>query len=474
MSRVNVPLAASSASPRTHEGAPAVRITPEQALRRSVLSCMLWEGTFYEDGVEIADRIAQLAAEVPAATLAALAVEARQRFNLRHAPLLLLSALVKTGRGSAMVSDAIASAIQRPDELGELLAVYWRKGKRPLAAQLKKGLARAMLKFDEYALAKYDRNAAIKLRDVAFLCHVKAEGERGRLLARLVNKDFLPEATKGAKFPVKATHGLSEAEREALPGDGDPAVEVGLAAPDTWEVALSGGEDKKATFERLLREEKLGYLALLRNLRGMMEAGVDQALVTAALRARKGARRVLPFRYIAAARACPQLEGAIDAALMAAIDDLPTLPGRTIVLVDVSGSMDDKLSAKSDMKRVDAAAALASIIKGDLRVFTFSHQTVEVPPRRGMAGVDAVISSQPHGGTYLGRAVGHVAALPCDRLIVLTDEQSHDAVPRLLGTRCYLINVASAKNGVGYGGSWTHLDGFSERVLSFIAEVEAR
>jgi len=60
-------------APRTHEGAPAAILTPEQALRRSVLSCMLWENEFYEDGVQIAGRIHQLVPQVAAEQVAALA-----------------------------------------------------------------------------------------------------------------------------------------------------------------------------------------------------------------------------------------------------------------------------------------------------------------------------------------------------------------------------------------------------------------
>src|SRR5205085_494685 len=151
--------------------------------------------------------------------------------------------------------------------------------------------------------------------------------------------------------------------------------ERSLIAPDTWEVALSGGADKKETFERLLSEGKLGYLALLRNLRNMAEAGVDVDLVRDAIIARKGgAHRVLPFRYVAAARAAPRFEVWLDQALIEAIAEMPILPGKTIVLVDVSGSMDAALSRRSDMKRVDAAAALGAIVPGEVRLFTFSDK----------------------------------------------------------------------------------------------------
>lgn len=420
----------------THEGAPAVANLPaEKQLRRSVLSCLLWESEFYEDGKSIADRIVEAAEKVKPAALAALAIEAREVFHLRHVPLLLLDVLSKTGRGNKLVADTIASVVQRPDEMGELLTIYWRNGRKMVPAQMRKGLATAFAKFDEYRLAKYDRDGAVKLRDVLRLVRPKpANDEQSALWKRVKDRT--------------------------------------LATPDTWEVELSAGKAKKETFERLLREKNLGYLALLRNLRNMVQAGVDTELVRNAIIAREGgAHRVFPFRYVAAARAAPQFEPALDQSLCEAIADMPVPLGKTIVLVDVSGSMDERLSAKSDMNRIDAAAALASIMPGDLRVFTFSNALVEVPPRRGMAGVDAVIRSQQHGGTLLGAAIAEVNKLPHDRLIVITDEQSHDKVPEPTAKAAYMVNVASAKNGVGYG-RWTHIDGFSEGVLRFIRETE--
>jgi hypothetical protein len=223
----------------------------------------------------------------------------------------------------------------------------------------------------------------------------------------------------------------------------------------------------------LIRENNLGYLALLRNLRGMTEVGVDETLIKEALLARKGAQRVLPFRYVAAARACPRLEPTIDQALSEAISELPVFSGKTAILVDVSGSMDVPLSQRSDLKRIDAAAALASLVHGDVRMFSFSNQVVEVPPRRGMAGVDALVRSQPHGGTALAAAVAALnQQVPHDRLIVITDEQATDGrVPEPVASKAYMINVASYKNGVGYG-RWRHIDGFSEGVLKWIHEVE--
>ncbi len=445
MSRLNVPLARPPVL--THEGGPAYpHLTAEQQLRRSVLACLLWEREFYDDGQKIAERIGHYAAQVPASVLAALAIEARTVFHLRHVPLLLLTLLARRGRGSGIVSETIAATIQRADELTEFLCVYAdgngvppNKVKSKLSAQVKKGLAEAFHRFDEYNLQKYNRDGAIKLRDVLFMVHPRpANPDQEAMWKRLASKE--------------------------------------LATPATWEVALAGGADKKETFERLIREGGLGYFALLRNLRNMQQAGCDEKLVLDAVRARgHGADKVLPFRYIAAARAVPQWEAAIDEALCACIEELPALPGRTVVLVDISGSMDSALSAKSDLKRCDAAAALASVIRcEELRVFSFSGELREVPPRRGMAGVDAILNSQPHGSTRLGAAMEHIAAkVPHDRLIVISDEQTEDRVPTPVAKMSYMINVASSANGVGYGKGWTaHLDGFSEGIVRYIAELE--
>src|ERR1700722_19539760 len=172
---------------RTHEGAPAVAVSPEEALRRSVLSCMLWEGEFYEDGVQIAGRIRELVPQVAAEKVAALAVEARERMKLRHAPLLLVREMARLATHRQLVAETLLRVIQRANELSEFVALYWSEGKQPLSAQVKKGLAAAFTKFDEHALAKYDRAAPVKLRDVLFLSHAKpVDGAQAELWKRLV------------------------------------------------------------------------------------------------------------------------------------------------------------------------------------------------------------------------------------------------------------------------------------------------
>jgi len=434
MARLN--LLKLNSGPRTHEGAPARHISPEAQLRRSVLACLLWESQFYEDGVEIAGRIAELVPKVAPEKVAALAIEGRKRMKLRHAPLLLVREMARHKTHRALVSETLAGVIQRADELAEFVAIYWKDGRVPLSGQVKKGLAAAFPKFDEYQLAKYDRAGAIKLRDVLFLCHAKPLDE-----------------------------GQAELWKKLIAGS--------LSAPDTWEVALSSGADKREAWERLLRERKLGALALLRNLRNMRDANVDESLVVSAL-ASMSAARVLPFRFLAAARYAPRWEDALEKAMLKCVAETEKLPGKTIVLVDVSGSMTAPLSRRSEMQRTDAAYGLAVLLREiaeKVAVYSFSNDLVEVPSRRGFALRDAIDTSQAHSATYLGQAVEKLNRKESfDRLIAITDEQAHDRVPAPNG-KGYVINVASYKNGVGYG-KWMHIDGWSEAVVDYIRELE--
>jgi 60 kDa SS-A/Ro ribonucleoprotein len=158
---------------QTHDGAPARHISPELRLRRAVLACVLWESRRCEERVAITARIAELVPTVAAEKVAALAVEARSRMRLRHAPLLLVREMARHRSHRHLVADTLAAVIERADELAEFVTIYWKDGRVPLSAQVKKGLAAAFPKFDEYQLAKYDRSGLIKLRDVLFLSHAK-------------------------------------------------------------------------------------------------------------------------------------------------------------------------------------------------------------------------------------------------------------------------------------------------------------
>ena len=288
-------------SATTHEGGRAdAHQSPLRELERAVSTCLLWEHTFYEKGNDMAARIAGLCAQVTPVDIAALAVKARTELKLRHIPLFLCLQLLKMKAGT-IAGDTIAAVVTRPDQMGELIALYRKEKRVPLAAQLKKALARVFPTFSAYQLAKWNKGAAVTLRDVMFMVHPKPK-----------------DADQAATWKQ--------------------LVDGTLESPDTWEVALSSGKDKKATWERLLSEQKLGYMALLMNVRNMSEAGVETSLVESALRNGAKHSKALPFRFISAYTHAPQYGQALSEAMEVAIEG--ALPGCTALLLDVSGSMD--------------------------------------------------------------------------------------------------------------------------------------
>jgi 60 kDa SS-A/Ro ribonucleoprotein len=432
-----------SVSGKTHEGGVARKQTPERELERSVMACLLWEDTFYESGESIADRIAKNVAKVKAETVLQLADKARNQMYLRHVPLLLAREMARLDTHKPYVRETLNRVIKRADELTEFLAIYWKDKKQPLSNQVKKGLADAFTKFSEYDLAKYNRDKDIKLRDVLFLSHAKPkDAEQAALWKRLINDE--------------------------------------LAVPDTWEVAISAakGNDAKVREEwtRLLVENKLGGLALLRNLRNMMQAGVDKKIVREAIQ-RNNFKMVLPFRFFAAAQHVQAqwgLDDVIEDAMLRACQTLPKLQGTTALLVDNSGSMQTALSQKSDLTRSLAARALGVLVREvceEAIIVAFGTQPIRIKNNlRGAALSEAILKANTGWSTYVGAAVDSVKKDAPDRTIVITDEQGHDKTsqPHALG---YMLNVASYQPSIAYG-KWTSMTGFSENLVRYIAENE--
>lgn len=434
----------------TGAGAEASIIPVDQKLRRAVLACMLWEDMAYESGKSNAQNITDLVGEVEPAVAASIAYEARQKQNLRSAPLQVVLAMVGRENCKPYVADAIDSVIQRPDEIAKLLKMYQDKNGKdaPLSNQMKRGLAKAFRKFNtEYVLGKYKNGVdGMTLRDAMFLVHPKpVDDNQAVLFKKLANKE--------------------------------------LATPDTWETNLSSGKDKKETFTRLIQEKKLGALALLRNLRNMIESGVDDGLIREGLASVK-TERVLPFRFISANRTTGNaFQRELEALMLKSLREGDVkLKGHTIIVVDTSGSMGATLSAKSDLTREDAGAALAILVKeisDSCTVYATGNRTVKVDD--SLHGFDLARGIKEagagYGGIFLKQCVEFVNGLEkeCDQMIVITDGQDCGLgknAPKLVepfARNNYLVDIAAHKNGIGYE-KFTVINGFSEAVIGYIAE----
>lgn len=428
------------------------KLSAYDKLRRTIMASLLWEDNFYENGESAADRVAQYMTEVTPAQAEKALMEAKFDNKLRHMPLYLMTQMAKNKMLSA---DQVAKVITRVDDMSELIALYQKDeaNKHMIPHSIQKGMAKAFPKFDEYQFAKYRGDKKeIKLKDVIRLAHPK------------------PETDEQSKLWKKIVDGT-------------------LATPDTWEVALSAGGDKKETWTRLLKEHKLGALALLRNLNGMTSCGVDENLIKDTIKD-TGMNKILPFQIVNAAQHAPDCADILEEKFFESVNECPHLDGDTIVLVDVSGSMSDTLSQKSDMMRVTAAAALATLCKeicANVRCYTFTDELKKLKSStRGFSLVDTIVGGL--GGCTAVKDCtndaikeyqsNHDGAMP-KRVIVITDEQTNSDydsnlinLPR--SSKGYMINVGTYEKGIDYGGhsGWTTISGWSDNIVKYIAAVE--
>lgn len=424
---------------RTHEGAQAMAEKPLAALGRVMNAHMLWEDGFYLDGVSNADALAlavdKAAHHDPLGTGLAI-IRARQEHNIRHASLMAAVQYAKGGNPDAR--DLITNTITRADELAEVLAMA---GGRRAPHSVMKGVRDAFAKFDEYQFGKYrGEGKALTLRDAVFLTHPSP-----------------------AKIPLV-----------------QKIVDGSLETPNTWETRLSGGEDKKAVFEDLLASNKLGAMALLRNLRNMDAAGVSMKLITDAFE-KANWSRVLPFRFLTAALTAPKYAVLLDKAFRVAVAGSDPLPGRTAVLLDTSHSMTSKVSRKSIVACYQAGAALAAAVNGDVDLYEWADRTQPVPNWNSLSTALSIKTGTVGWRTNSVQAVEYAQKHgDYDRIIMISDMQfsgsyGYSRLPRAklkAGQKGYTINLQPYDNPGLLHGDWTHLTGFSAATLKYIAATD--
>lgn len=436
-------------------GALAAKESNINLLRRATLANLLWEDIAYMDGASVADEIARLIPLCQPEEVYNLAIEAREKQKLRHTPLFIAAEMCRHEEHKSLVGKLLPRIITRADMLTDFLALYWSKGKCTVCKQARIGLAEAFHNFDEYQFAKYDRNAEIKLRDVMFLAHPKARNEAEQELFRKI------------------------ANRE-------------LSIPDTWEVALSKGEDKKETWTRLISTHKLGATATLRNIANMMRANVDKEIIHKALVGIKNSM-LLPLDFYKAAKQNPEFERDIELSMTQTYSELPKLPGRTLFIVDVSGSMNCRISVESCFTRLEAACAMAMLASVQCEEFelvatsgndetrTCASKWIQYPSKGFSLINDIKLADIGQGGIFTRQCLEWCQETfkdkDFDRIIIFSDSQDCDfpdrRKPHPFGTRNYICDVSAHTKGINYKGVWTaEISGWSEHFLTYIASLE--
>lgn len=441
-------------------GGDAFSVSAKEELVSAVLNTFL-EDKYYESGNKRAGRIGDLVSRTDPQFVAKLAVVARNEFNLRSVTTVLLGELAKNHRGDDLVKRAIVAATPRVDDLTELVSYVGL----PLPKQVKRGIRNSILKFNRYQLAKYKgAGKAVSLVDLFNLVHPKAQ---------------------------HATEDQKKAWKDLMEGT--------LVSKDTWESTISkvGEEDldeaemaeaKSKAWSDLVLEGKMGYMALLRNLNNLLKNDVSPKVIKAAAdklsnREEVKKSRQLPFRFITAyknVRGSRVLSDAIALAIEHALDNVPELPGRTLVAVDTSGSM----SGDPIEKAAIFAAALARSNDADL--ILYDTRVAELPLNSRTPVIDLAMGIEKNalgGGTATGEVFQWATVNGnYDRIIILSDNESWsgNAQSEYLRYRnttktdpyIYAIDIAGYGTTDLAGGRVTHISGWSEKLLDFIGIKE--
>lgn len=464
-----------STATTNYEGGKAYKLTTKDELITAVLTTFL-ENTYYEKSNDRVTRIQTLCKQVEPQFLAKLAVYARTVFNLRSVFPVLVGELSKVDKGTGLTRRAIATGVTRVDDVTEIVAYL---GKKNLTSSVKRGISDALNKFDSYQFAKYrGEGNAVSLVDVVNLCHPKATNEKTK------------EALKGL-------------------------IEGTLKNTETWESKLSAGEDKGKVFRDLINENKLGYMALLRNLRNILETDPDKELTGKICQILSDPEKVrkskqLPMRFLSAYRnldtknpfVTKEIQTALEKGVKASAQNIEGFDENTRVFVasDISGSMQSPLSKNSSLQYYDVGLLLGQVLGYRCKnvvqsAFGTNFSLISFADNTILANVEfnKGLGSKLGNGTEGWKVINYLNSnkIETDKVMIFTDCQMYNSTSYLSNrttaasewskyrqkfpnAKLYIFDltgygttpVANAGNGV------TLVAGFSEKIFEVLKHNE--
>lgn len=434
---------------------------------------MVSEGTFYESAVardtRFRDLIHQVTAEDPT-WVALLVPYLRDEMNMRSASVVAACEYVKAGgpNGRAVIN----SACMRADEPAEVLGYWLSKYGKPLPKPVKRGVADAVGRiYNEFTAFKYDgQSRGIRMADVIQLVHPKPKGDwQSDLFKYLLDRRYngatkVPESLSQLRAIEVLQRVPMEERREFLRG--------GVARIATWEWLsgwLPGGMDAEA-WEAII--PRMGYMALLRNLRNFDQAGISRETrdyVKGVLSDPDAVAksRQFPLRFLSAWKEVQSLHWgeALEDAVQLSVSNVPDLRGRTLVLWDCSGSMRSGMSERSKAERWESAGIFALAVaqrSEEANVYAYSNNAKPVDHQGSILRTLLDVGGTPNAGWYSSQArsglwggtdtMGTLSRTydGHDRVVIVTDEQANPGLDSEFLSRIpliYTFNLAGYRPG---------------------------
>lgn len=409
-------------------GGEAYKETAELELVSLLLTSFV-NDKFYESAKDQLKRLAELTKSIKDKKfIGQSAVYARNEFGMRSITHALIAELVNQVKGQEWTKNAVAKTVHRVDDMSEMVSYYAGKYGKPIPNSLKKGLRFAFGKFDQYQLAKYrGENKDVKLVDLVNLVHPKPNDKNSKALKQLIEGDLKSTDTWEAK--------LTEAGKVEAETDEEREAKVAENKKEAWASMIKGG--------------KLGYFALLRNLRNIEEQApevLDSALKMLVDEKQIKKSLVLPFRFMTAIDQLQQdgtsakVLKALNAALELSLSNVPKFDGKTLIVVDHSGSMDSHQNGKSLTNFEMGAmfgAMLAKTNDADFMYFGDIAKYYTINPGDSLTTIVKTLNKlngtgysfyDDHSGTQVGHgtnfhSIFETAKTSYDRIFIFSDMQ---------------------------------------------------
>lgn len=447
------------------EGHVAYAMSDKERIVTQVLTSFFNEKKYYGDNSKEIVATAEKLAKIEPKFIANLAIYARKEFHLRSVAHVLTSIIAHVVESKPFIRVVVDNVVERADDLTEILACYISMYGKPIPNGLKKALGANLKRFNEYSISKYNGGTKdFKFKDILKLVHVKPDNKEQEELFNKIMNDNLEVATR-------------------------------------WETELSTKGNTKEVWEDLIENNQLGYMAMLRNFRNILNAqpsNIQKVYDKLSNKEQVLKSKQLPFRFYSAYNELARLSNTtnkvydvLEQAISYSVENMPKLKGKTIIAFDESGSMCGKISAKSDIRCFDISkllAVLASKICDEYIVFSFENVLREYAISTN-APILYIVENlcTCGGGTNLSLPLKEMINknIVADRLIILSDNEINygftsacqslaDEYRRKVNKDLWIhaIDLQGYGTQQFVGGKTNIIAGWSEKVLEFINLAE--